>query len=324
MFVLAQSLYGADTHIDDESGPRYSHGLQGPSKRAVNQIWLGLLLALPLVFVLAAPAGATKAAAHPSSPAPRTRTLACDEDIGAGSEANPTGTSQIGPVGLIGVVPSRPLSLQRLSDGVLWFKTYIVVPDTKQHRVTMSVRSLSGGKVGLAWGNQQTDTAKHPRYTALSSLRTSTIVMPLCNGTSAGFPGGFVMTMPLCARLTITAGSKENSDLLPFGGAVCPASSTDLPVKITSVTSTLEPYNPQLANKGIPAEQVNFTVDSVTGTFSCTVNIIRSDRTVGSTTVDAGAPSRESSSAKESVAVEHIKGGTFAGTTSNARVTCRS
>lgn len=298
-------------------------GLKRPVQLCAKQWLLSSLMAVFLVMLLAVPANAAKPAGSASPSAPSTRTLACDEDMGAGTGAAPTGTPQIGAVGLIGVVSSQPLTLQPLSDGVLWFKTYIVIPDTKQHRVEMAIRSLSGGKVGLDWGNQQSDAAKHPRYTPLSSLGTSTIVMPLCNGTSAGFPGGFVMTKPLCARLTITAGKIRSSDLIPFGGAACPAPSTNLSVKVTSVTSTLEPYNPQFANQGIPAELVSFT-GSVTTAFSCKVDVLRAGQIVGSTTAGMGPPAKSSNSEKESVAVENIKHGTFAGNASNAHVTCRA
>jgi hypothetical protein len=85
----------------------------------------------------------------------------------------------------------------------------------------MSVRSLSGGKVGLDWGTQQSGNAKHPHY-PLSSLKATTLSMPLCDGTSAGFPGGFVMTKPLCAQITVSAGKVSRSDWLSFGAAPCP------------------------------------------------------------------------------------------------------
>lgn len=96
-----------------------------------------------------------------------------------------------------------------------------------------------------------------------------------------------------------------------------------LPVKVTSVKATLEPYNPQFGNQGIPAEEVNFTVNSVRGSFSCRIEVVRSDRIVGSTTATMGPPSGGSSSVTESVPVEGIKGGTFAGNPSNAHVVCR-
>jgi len=94
-------------------------------------------------------------------------------------------------------------------------------------------------------------------------------------------------------------------------------------VQVTSVSATLEPYNPQLANQGIAAEQVNFTVSSVTGNFSCQIDVLRSGRIVGSTTATMGPPSAGSTSVTESIPVEGIRGGTFAGKPSNAHVACR-
>ena len=176
-----------------------------------------------LITVLATPASPADTAGRALTPAAITRNLACDNNLGAGTGPDPAGTLNIGPVGLIGIVVSKPLTLARLSDGLLWFKTYIIIPRSKQHRVELSVRSLDGGKVGLDWGTQQYDNAKHPHYTPLSSLKTTRLSMPLCDGTSAGFPGGFVMTQPLCAQVTVTAGKVSRSDRLSFGGAPCPA-----------------------------------------------------------------------------------------------------
>jgi hypothetical protein len=101
-----------------------------------------------------------------------------------------------------------------------------------------------------------------------------------------------------------------------------PANPGTLPTKVTSVTATLEPYNPAFSNQGISAEQVDFTVSSVTGNFSCKIDVLRSGRIVGSTMATMGPPSEGSSSLTESVPVEGIRGGTFAGKPSNAHVTC--
>jgi len=101
------------------------------------------------------------------------------------------------------------------------------------------------------------------------------------------------------------------------------ASSGYLPVKVTSVTATLEPYNPQSANQGVPAEQVSFTVSSVSGDFSCSIDVLRSGRVVGKTFAGFAPASGASGSVKESVPVEGIKGPSFDGRPSNAHVTCR-
>lgn len=102
-----------------------------------------------------------------------------------------------------------------------------------------------------------------------------------------------------------------------------PAASGSLPTDVTSVTGILEPYNPLYANQGIAAEQVSFTVSSVTGDFSCRIAVVRSGRMVGTTTAEMGAPSGGPESVAETVPVEGIKGGTFAGNPSNADVACR-
>ena len=94
-------------------------------------------------------------------------------------------------------------------------------------------------------------------------------------------------------------------------------------MKVDSVSPTLEPYNPQLTNQGIPAEQVNFVVSSVTGLFSCTIKVLRSGHIVGTTVAGFGEPTGPSRSVTESVAVEGIKGPTFSGNGSSARVTCQ-
>jgi hypothetical protein len=101
------------------------------------------------------------------------------------------------------------------------------------------------------------------------------------------------------------------------------ASSGYLPVKVMSVNAALEPYNPQYANQGIPAEQVSFTVSSVSGDVSCSIDVLRSGPIVGKTFVGFGPSSGSSGSLRESWAVEGIKGSTFLGEPSNAHVTCR-
>jgi len=95
-----------------------------------------------------------------------------------------------------------------------------------------------------------------------------------------------------------------------------------LGVEVVTVTEALEPYNPQLANQGIPAEEVTFEVTGVSGPFSCTIQVLRSGHAVGHTTVSFGSPG-ESPSIQESVGVDGIEGGTFNGRPSDARIECR-
>jgi hypothetical protein len=106
-------------------------------------------------------------------------------------------------------------------------------------------------------------------------------------------------------------------------GSPAPASSEDLPVKVTSLSPALEPYNPQISNQGVSAEQVHFTVSSVSRDFSCGINVLRSGRIVGKTQVGFSPPAGASRSLKESVPVQGITGPSFTGSSSNAKVTCR-
>ena len=101
----------------------------------------------------------------------------------------------------------------------------------------------------------------------------------------------------------------------------------NLKVHVTSVTGTLEPYNPQLTNHGIPAEQVDFTVNRGPGTtvpesFSCNIEVFHLGRNVGSTTVSIGAPPGYPSSS-QSVSVE-VRGQNYSGSPSDAHVACRA
>jgi hypothetical protein len=96
---------------------------------------------------------------------------------------------------------------------------------------------------------------------------------------------------------------KTCSKVATAGPLVNPSTGQALPSKVTSVTATLEPYNPQLTNQGIPAEEVAFTVSSVTGGFSCHIDVLRSGRLVGSTSASFGPPANNQSVQKESVSV---------------------
>ena len=91
---------------------------------------------------------------------------------------------------------------------------------------------------------------------------------------------------------------------------------------VTSVTATLTPYNPQISNSGIPAEQVSFTVGGhPSGSFVCDIRVLRAGKVVGTTQVGVGAPSGHPSSVQEGVAVS-ISGSTFPGTPADAQVAC--
>ena len=103
--------------------------------------------------------------------------------------------------------------------------------------------------------------------------------------------------------------------------AVTPSSQPrTLVAHVDSVSATLEPYNPQISNHGIPSEQVSFTVsglpESSTGSYlHCTVALSHSGRQVGSTSVVTGA------TPMQLVSVE-VTGDNIAGKPSDAQVVC--
>ncbi len=111
-----------------------------------------------------------------------------------------------------------------------------------------------------------------------------------------------------------------------------------LKVNVTSVTPTLEPYNPQLSNHGIPAEQVNFTVIGLptppTDTYlHCHVAVSHSGQQVGTTSMVAGVSATpppppllgpyetRGGKSRQSVSVE-VTGDNFEGQPSDAHVAC--
>ncbi len=101
-----------------------------------------------------------------------------------------------------------------------------------------------------------------------------------------------------------------------------PTSRGSLPVKVTSVTATLTPYNPQYGSSGIPAEQIDFMVGgSPSGLFVCKIKVWRWNKLVASATISARPPGGHPSSFQESWPVS-IAGNTFAGKPSDARVDC--
>jgi hypothetical protein len=95
------------------------------------------------------------------------------------------------------------------------------------------------------------------------------------------------------------------------------------PVTVSSVTGTYEPYNPSLANQGLPAEQVDFTVGgSPSGSLVCLIEVFSdAGQLLGSTVVTTGPQTGLAPTVDESVAVP-ITGEIFDGGPSNARVVC--
>jgi hypothetical protein len=103
-------------------------------------------------------------------------------------------------------------------------------------------------------------------------------------------------------------------------GATPTATPATLGVQVSSVTPTLEAYNPQLASHGIPAEQVHFTVDGLptptTGLYlHCSIQVFHAGKQVGATSVVTGA------AASQSVSVQ-VTGDNFTGKPSDAHVIC--
>jgi hypothetical protein len=96
-----------------------------------------------------------------------------------------------------------------------------------------------------------------------------------------------------------------------------------LRVSVTSVTATLEPYDPQVASGGIPAEHVVFTVSGLprsTGHYlHCTVTVFHIGQQVGSTSFGDGASLSRASTQQIDV---QVNGENFAGQPSDAHVVC--
>ena len=94
---------------------------------------------------------------------------------------------------------------------------------------------------------------------------------------------------------------------------------------VTSVTGTYEPYNPFLGNQGIPAEQVDFTVNgypSGDGNLICLIEVFDgSDGLVGSTVAQVATDAGSDESLTESVPVD-VTGDVFDGPPSDAVVKC--
>jgi hypothetical protein len=99
-----------------------------------------------------------------------------------------------------------------------------------------------------------------------------------------------------------------------------------LPVTVNSVTGTLEPYNPQFGNQGIPAEQIDFTVGNYTGSSElvCLIGVRHAGQLVGWTLATFGSRAGTSTSGgvDESVAVDINLPSPFDGAPSDATVGC--
>jgi hypothetical protein len=95
-------------------------------------------------------------------------------------------------------------------------------------------------------------------------------------------------------------------------------------VTVNSVTGAYEPYNPMFATGGIPAEDVDFTVNgSPTENLVCLIEVFNnSGQMVGNTVAGLGEPPGGwGSSQEESIGVS-VTGDILNGTSSNALVRC--
>jgi hypothetical protein len=103
--------------------------------------------------------------------------------------------------------------------------------------------------------------------------------------------------------------------------------------RIGALHLTPIPFNERFGSLGQADDLVEANHDGVTtvsaasgsfvsGLFSCTIEVLRSGKQVGATTVGFGPPGSSSSSLQESVPVEGIKGATFAGKPSDAHEVC--
>ena len=120
----------------------------------------------------------------------------------------------------------------------------------------------------------------------------------------------------LVGGATVVAGCGSHSpSSTPTTGA-----SSALEVRVTSVTAGDLP--PTTEAGALPTERVDFTVYGASGTFSCTVRVLHAGAVVGSATTEMGAPQGAVAAIPESVEVGGVRGGTFTGTPSDARVVC--
>jgi len=101
-----------------------------------------------------------------------------------------------------------------------------------------------------------------------------------------------------------------------------------LPVTVTSVTGTLQAYNPAIASGGIPSERVDFTVgDYAYGSTSplvCLIDVYQNDVMVGATlaTIGSEAGTATAGGVQESDVVGTSSPSPFNGTPADAKVNC--
>jgi hypothetical protein len=146
------------------------------------------------------------------------RTLGCTDSYGVGDGAVSSNFLSLGGVAFNGLSRSGSEPLTYLPNRLLWYKVFIDIPKTPHRNILVSVRPLTTGRVGMNWGTQS--VSGRSTYSAKKSLRVDTLHIHVCGG-SAGFPGGFVMTQPLCARVNVTEGRTQLHHEVDFGLPMC-------------------------------------------------------------------------------------------------------
>ncbi|MGO8825444.1 MAG: hypothetical protein ACLQU9_09410 [Acidimicrobiales bacterium] len=131
----------------------------------------------------------------------------------------------------------------------------------------------------------------------------------------AAFAGCGGSSNPGASGTTTTSGTATSGN----SGSATTSGGAD--AAVASVSAVVQPKSP-LSAKAAPAERVTFRVSSGHGPLSCTIEVFHAGRVVGSTVAQIGSSAAGAASSTDSVAVEGIKGGTFAGTPSDATVVC--
>ncbi len=140
------------------------------------------------------------------------------------------------------------------------------------------------------------------------------LVAALCIGTACASCGGDSRATPGASGTVTTSGNAAAPNATS-------GTSGSAEAQVSSVSAVVQPKSP-LSAKAAPAERVTFRVSSGHGPLSCKIDVLRSGQVVGSAVTQIGSSATDSASGTESVAVEGIHGGTFAGTPSDASVVC--
>jgi hypothetical protein len=127
------------------------------------------------------------------------------------------------------------------------------------------------------------------------------------------------------AVLVAAGGLTVGCTRYPVGSPVHELTPGLLSVKLTSVTQSLEPYNPQFSNHGIATEHIKFSVRSTDGSyvpksFYCSAKVFHSGRQVGAMTTSDAAPSGDRQ-VNEAVDVQ-LSGEDFATKPSDVHMVC--